>query len=94
MTEPRPTLRQALTILGGSAAVAAFGCAGFLVTGNSIESGGAMVGGLVFILGVLAFLVGWVLLLFVGIRALFRRRGATAQEAPSTPSSSTPIDHD
>lgn len=91
MTEPRPTLRQALTVLGGSVVVAAFGCAGFMA-GASIGSDGGMVGGLVFVLGVLAFLVGCVLLLIVGIRAIFGRRNEPdPPDAPPTAPSS-PID--
>ncbi len=81
----RPTLRQALLILGGGFFVAAFGCAGFLsgMGSNFTATGTSELGAILFVLGMLAFLLGGVLLLIVAIRAVFGGRTTTPTKPPT-----------
>ncbi len=78
MTTPskRPTLRQALLITLGGFLFAFFSCIGALTgMGSNFSSTPATEVGIAgFILGLLVFLVGLVLLLWVLVRWLSRRR--------------------
>lgn len=78
MTSPskRPTLRQALIITGGGFLVALFSCIGVLtgMGSNFSSTPAAEVGIAGFVLGLLVFLVGLVLLVWVLVRWFIKYR--------------------
>ncbi len=69
-----PSWKQVLVMLGGGTVLAATACLGFLVTfGGSFNRGGnalTAVAAILFCVGVLAFLIGVILLIVRAVRAM------------------------
>jgi hypothetical protein len=73
----RPTFLQALTIGFGGAVVAFFGCLGAIAGFSTNASGGqalGVLGGAVFVAGVIAVLVGGLIFVIATFNAIFGRR--------------------
>ena len=78
----RPTFKQGLTLGLGGATLAFFGCLGAIAGFSSSNSGGAgalgIIGSIGFVAGLIAALIGGVLLVIATFKAIFKNRDGGA----------------
>jgi hypothetical protein len=85
----RPSFLQGFVLVIGGAAFAFFGCLGAIagMSSTSSQMGSlALLGGLGFVVGVLAVLVGGLLLVIATFKAIFGSRDAANPAPPANPS--------